>query len=85
MTKNKFLLSLVFGFSALVRGEEELPLAVATVVSEPTHFREIGSFKVTKAVLTKLGETTEVSKGDLILRVFTDGIDIRISPGRRRR
>ncbi len=43
-------------------------------------FRELASFQVTKATLLKLGESTEIKKGQIIFRTFTDGIDIRICP-----
>jgi hypothetical protein len=76
--------SLFIAFALLVvtlAGEEEV--LAPFVDSDPageTGFREIGSFQVTKAVVTKLGKTTEIPKGKLVFRVFTDGIDIRISP-----
>ena len=67
-------------FLTLLGQEEALsPLAEPATPAENS-FREIGFFQVTKSVLTKLGKTTEVDKGNLIFRVFTDGIDIRISP-----
>ena len=69
-----------FFFSALLGAEELLPAKAKLAVVQPNGFREIGSFEVTKSVLIKLGVATEVKKGDLILRVFTDGIDVRISP-----
>ena len=76
------LLLVCFGLTAneLVCGEEALPVASVATIPEATQFREIGSFQISKAVLTQLGKTTEMDKGSLILRVFTDGIDIRISP-----
>ena len=75
-----FLLGLFF--SASICGDEELSATVTApeTASPSTGFQEIGSFQVTRAVLTQLGKTTEIDKGDLVLRVFNDGIDIRISP-----
>ena len=67
-------------FSAWLGGGELLPKEEGLGGGGATEFREIGSFQVTETVLVKLGVTTEVNKGDLILRVFTDGIDVRISP-----
>ena len=67
-------------FSTLLGNEELLPAESKIAEAGRTEFREIGSFQVTKSILVKLGETTEVKKGELIFRVFTDGIDVRISP-----
>ncbi|MDQ8190726.1 hypothetical protein [Roseibacillus persicicus] len=76
--------NLIFAFclgALTCLGEEELlPSLTPLAGQEESVFREIGSFQVTKSVVTRLGETTEVNKGELILRVFTDGIDIRLSP-----
>ncbi len=66
--------------ATLVYGAVELSPTLVPVAPEPTQFREIGSFRVTEAVITKLGKTSEIQKGEIILRVFSDGIDIRISP-----
>ena len=78
--KRQTTVFILFLSSALFGAEELLPADSKIAQVETTEFREIGSFQVTKSVLVKLGETTEVKKGDLIFRVFTDGIDVRISP-----
>ena len=75
-----YIISFLIFLVANIRGEEVLAPFGADVNEAPNDFREIGLFQVTKAVLTRLGETTEVDKGDLVFRVFTDGIDVRISP-----
>lgn len=80
MIRRIALFTIGSGFLTLVGQEKVLSPLVEPSVPVANTFREIGSFRVTKSVLTKLGKTTEVDKGDLILRVFTDGIDIRISP-----
>ena len=70
------------GLSLISGAQEAMPVLSESDISLPevTQFEEIGSFKVTSAILVKLGLATEVPKGDIILRVFSDGIDIRISP-----
>lgn len=78
--RGSILVAVALGFSAMLGGGELLPSDTSLEASESTDFREIGSFQVSSAFLTQLGKTTEIPKGDLILRVFTDGIDIRISP-----
>lgn len=75
-----FIIGVGLGLSTLVSGQEILAPLNGTEEQSENAFREIGSFQVTKAVVTKLGKTTEIPKGELIFRVFTDGIDIRISP-----
>lgn len=81
MIGKKLVISLSLLLLAFVLGSEALPVvATKQEVATPTEFKEVGVFRVTKAVLTQLGKTTEVEKGDLILQVFTDGIDVRISP-----
>ena len=76
----KILISIFLIFPALLGSEELLPAESKLAEAGTTEFREIGSFQVTKSILVKLGKTTEVKKGELIFRVFTDGIDVRISP-----
>ncbi|MGJ8725550.1 MAG: hypothetical protein ACSHYB_13410 [Roseibacillus sp.] len=76
----KFAATIVLMSFALMGAGELLPSDTKLRGEETTEFREIGSFQVTKSVITKLGEATEINKGDLIFRVFTDGIDVRISP-----
>lgn len=78
---NKSILTaFCFALSTFTGGEEVLSPLVEAQQPPENAFREIGSFQITKAVVTKLGKTTEVPKANLIFRVFTDGIDIRINP-----
>lgn len=79
MTK-RWVMALVLGVSICFGEDELLPSLTEPATSEEGVFREIGSFQVTKSVVVKLGNSTELNKASLILRVFTDGIDIRISP-----
>ena len=78
--RKKIAFILLLLFSAFLGGEDLLPTEGNLGDASTTDFREIGSFQVTLSVLVKLGVATEIHKGDLILRVFTDGIDVRISP-----
>ena len=80
MTMRAFLLLFVCFVPSFVIGSDGAVEEAEESASESTVFRQVGSFKVTRAVLVKLGQTTEVEKGELILNVFTDEIDIRISP-----
>ena len=75
-----FIILSLFISSVLLDSEELLPAEANLAEVERTAFREIGSFQVTNSQLVKLGKATEVNKGEVIFRVFTDGIDIRISP-----
>lgn len=47
---------------------------------EGSGFREIGAYRVKTGTLLKLGKATEVAKGEMLFRVFMDGIDVRLSP-----
>ena len=76
----KFFVILMAGIVLSLGGGILLGSSEEGASVEATQFEEIGSFRVTQAVLVKLGIATEVPKGDTILRVFSDGIDIRISP-----
>lgn len=80
MRLRNIILAISIGALASLQSEDVLEPLVVNSESAETGFREIGSFQVTKAVVTKLGQTTEIEKGNVIFRVFTDGIDIRISP-----
>lgn len=69
-------------FSPLAVAEEPLPnpqaLNQESLEGEPTIFREVGTYRITKSVLVSLGNSVEIDKGEVRLCVYTDGIDVRV-------
>lgn len=80
-----FLALLVLGFAQGEQGDADPNEAEGARLEEPISsplegFREIGSYRVQSSTLLKLGKATDMMKGEILFRVFTDGIDVRLSP-----
>jgi hypothetical protein len=66
--------------------QEESPLAepdgagINAVLDGQKGFREVGKYRVNSSTLLRLGKATELEKGEMVFRVFSDGVDVRLSP-----
>lgn len=76
---------LVLGFAQGEQGDADPSEAEGAELQPPVSspiegFREIGSYRVQTSTLLKFGKATDMMKGEMLFRVFTDGIDVRLSP-----
>jgi len=79
------LLGVLFlGWNFGLRAEDSLVepdgLGVNELLGGSSGYKELGKYRVSSSTLVRLGKATELAKGEMVFRVFSDGVDVRISP-----